>query len=334
MKGPIDPSLSSSLMLITVILCANFSAARAATNSPSQYQNRQVELVSRLDPLFAVAVAAIGAIDLNGKNVTTDSFDSVDPNFSENGLYPVNTPGKRKSNGDICSASTIINSIEVGNATIHGKAKTGPNGTVAVGKNGQVTGGISDDFNVDFPSVAVPIATWMPPPVGGTVGSYAYANIFATSGDYAMTGLSGSIYIGTNVHVRIKMTGNVKMAGNNDQIRIAPGGSCKFYMVGASFSVKGQGLVNEDGAAGSFYYYGASSNTSVDFGGNANFTGAIYAPNADLTLGGGGSSSYNFIGAAVVKTITMNGHYNIHYDENIRRIGPCRGFVPTCWREL
>ena len=51
-------------------------------------------------------------------------------------------------------------------------------------------------------------------------------------------------------------------------------------------------------------------------------------------LGGGGTSSYDFIGASVSRTVTMNGHFKFHYDENLRRIGMGRGFVPTNWKEV
>jgi len=30
----------------------------------------------------------------------------------------------------------------------------------------------------------------------------------------------------------------------------------------------------------------------------------------------------------------MNGHYNFHYDENLRRVGPGRGYIPTNWKEV
>ena len=44
--------------------------------------SRTVEVKARIDPLFAVAMAAKQVIDFSGKNVNTDSFDSSDPNYS------------------------------------------------------------------------------------------------------------------------------------------------------------------------------------------------------------------------------------------------------------
>jgi len=59
-------------------------------------------------------------------------------------------------------------------------------------------------------------------------------------------------------------------------------------------------------------------------GANANFVGAIWAPQADFTLGGGGNNTYDFIGAVVTRSVKLNGHFNFHFDENLERIGFAR----------
>lgn len=297
-------------------------------------QKRAVHVNTRIDPLFAVAMAALETIDFSGNNVSTDSFDSSDPAFSNNGLYPLGQPTKIKANGDVCTDLSIIDSIDIGNANINGKAKTGPNGSVHVGKNGYVSGGVSDDFNVVFPPVTAPEVSWLPAPSGTwTIDGVSYKNKFDYSGDYYLTGLSGSLYVSSNLSVRLKVTGNVKLTGNSDQIRVAPGARLILYMTAPSFSIKGQGVVNQSGKAANFCYYGTTNNTTVSFGGNAAFTGVIYAPNAAFSLGGGGNNAYDFVGASVTKTVKMNGHFNFHYDEALRRWGPARGFVPTNWEE-
>ena len=67
--------------------------------------------------------------------------------------------------------------------------------------------------------------------------------------------------------------------------------------------------------------------------GNGNFVGAIYAPSADFSLGGGGNNTYDFIGASVSKTIKMNGHFNFHYDEALRKNGMGQRYIPNNWKE-
>jgi hypothetical protein len=56
---------------------------------------------------------------------------------------------------------------------------------------------------------------------------------------------------------------------------------------------------------------------------NAAFTGTGLLPRkADITLGGGGNNDYDVVGAIIGNTITMNGHFHFHYDENLLANGP------------
>jgi hypothetical protein len=123
------------------------------------------------------------------------------------------------------------------------------------------------------------------------------------------------------------------MNGGKDTIYLATGAKLKLYMLGNKFEVAGNGLVNDSGNAANFTYFGLPSNKLVEFNGNANFTGAIYAPQADFELGGGGSSQYDFVGASVTKSVKMNGHFRFHYDENLRNNGMGKSYVPTSWKE-
>jgi len=314
---------------------ALFATVGTSDDSHGTYQVRRVLVNTKIDPMFAVAMAAISTIDLKGNNVTTDSFDSGDPLYNIGGLYPFGHPSMVKSNGDVCTDAAIVNSINVGNANIWGKAKTGPNGTVAVGPGGYVTGGIADDFDVTFPPVRLPSTTWW----WLDNGNYTYEGVsfkhrILASGDYYLNSLAGGIFIQTNVTARLLLLGNTKITGNSDEIRIAPGAKLSMFVNGSSFSMAGKGVVNYPGNAYNFLYYGTPNNTSVSFNGNASFTGAVYAPGAAFSLGGGGNDFYDFVGASVSLTVVMNGHYHFHYDEALRNWGPGKGFVPTRWTEL
>jgi hypothetical protein len=122
------------------------------------------------------------------------------------------------------------------------------------------------------------------------------------------------------------------MSGNAF-IQLAPGATLKLYVGGSSGSIAGNGVVNP-GIPMNFIYYGLPGNTSLSYSGNGTFTGVIYAPNADFTLNGGGNSTYDFVGASISKTVSMNGHFNFHYDEALAKYGPKRGFVVTSWNEM
>lgn len=305
------------------------------TRTP-QLITRKLEVRTKYDALISVAMAAIQTIDFNGNNVTTDSFDSADPLYSINNGYPVGQSSMIKSNGDVCSDATIISSISVGNANIKGTARTGPNGTVSVGPQGYVTGGTYDDFNVVFPDVVLPNTTWSPGAFGNhQIDGYQYDYKFLSNGDYTVPGdFSNGIFVGTNARVRLKITSSVTVMNlANDGIRIAPGGSLTIYMLGQTFKIAGRGVVNDSGKAAAFNLFGLPTCTDIQFNGNAAFTGGIYAPQATFSLGGGGNNTIDFIGASVTRTVTLNGHFNFHYDENLRRVGPGRGYVATNWKE-
>jgi hypothetical protein len=127
------------------------------------------------------------------------------------------------------------------------------------------------------------------------------------------------------------VTSSIDLAGN-DTVILAPGARLTIYMEGATASIKGNGFVNP-GTSTNLLYYGLPANTSIDMSGNAAFNGLIYAPEADLHLGGGGNNSQDASGAFVVNTFTLNGKFNFHYDLNSRKV-LFAGFVPVSWVEL
>lgn len=309
------------------------------------YTRRGIQVATTNDAIFAKGLVAKGLIDLRGNNIRTDSFDSTDSTKSTGGRYDAS---KSRDKGDVATNSGLINSLSVGNAEIYGHASTGPGGSVSVGSNGGVgskawldagnhgiqPGYTSDDMNVAFPDVLPPFSGGASTPTSGTVSGTSY-NYVLGSGNYEMSSLSMSgnqkMIITNNAVLFVR--GNISISGNA-QILIASGASLKLYVEGASASIGGNGVMNTDARALDFSYYGLPTNTSVTMSGNAAFTGTIYAPNAALSMGGGGSTTYDFVGASISGTVTMNGHYNFHYDESLGNIGPRRGYIVTSWNEI
>jgi hypothetical protein len=105
-------------------------------------------------------------------------------------------------------------------------------------------------------------------------------------------------------------------------------------MAGATTAINGNGIANDTGLAKNFAYYGLPGNTSITITGNGSFFGTIYAPEADLNLKGGGkSANEDFTGAAVVKSTTMTGNFNFHYDESLSRVTTLGGYDVVSWAE-
>ena len=125
---------------------------------------RKVRVITRSDPLWPGPISTKGVIDMNGRWIVTDSFDSSDltGTYNTGGKYD---SAKNKSNGNVASNGQLIN---VNNAVIYGSVATGPGGTVQVKQWASVgdkswvptigiqPGHATDDMNVDFGTVSVP----------------------------------------------------------------------------------------------------------------------------------------------------------------------------------
>lgn len=306
---------------------------------------RTVEVTTASQSLFMKGLVAKGSIGLVG-SVQTDSFDSSDPTYSTSGRYD---SLKSKDNGDIASVSTAANVISAnGNVSVYGRVSTGPGGTISTsgnaamgsksfidgGGSGIESGRSSDDMNASFPDVQAPFSGGAFTPASGSVGGTNYTYVLG-NGDWQMSSLSmsGKKKMMVNGNAVLYVTGNISMAGQA-YIEIAPGASLHLYGAGSSTSLSGQGIANSNSNATNFFYYGLPSNTSLSLSGNSAFTGVIYAPQADLTMNGGGSTTYDLVGAGIVNSISMNGHFNFHYDEALGDLGSGSGFVVTSWNEL
>jgi len=304
----------------------------------TNYISRVVKVTVERTGMFTKGIVAKGQIDLNGNNISTDSFDS------RKGPYTAQTPGDQ---GDVATNSGLTNSFNVGNANIHGQASTGPGGSISIGSQGAVgdhlwqqthtgfqPGWTNDDMNVNFPDVDFPyLSGWTPR--GGTIGPNAYALIlgadkYFTNGNVSLSGRD--VVLVTN-NAMLVVNGSFSMAGSS-QILILTNASLKLYVNGSA-AIGGNGVINNNVSPTSFFFYGLTNNTSLSLSGNAAFTGIIYAPEAAFSMNGGGkSSTADFIGASVTSTVNMNGHFNFHYDESLGSVTQSGGYQITSWSEL
>ena len=335
--GPVTRSMTNNSSYSVVYTTDTFpviiSTGTVYVASINATLTRVVRVTTADAGLYKAGFATKYNLDLKGNNIETDSFNSTVASLSTAGQYD---PLKTSTNGDLASIAGIVN---VGNATVNGTVLLGPTASETM-NNGLITGGVTNDFNVEFPDVVLPSGNPIPAvplllPVVTNGVSYDYA--FFIGGYYSINGLknSDSIYVAPNTSVTLLLTGNctlnnIYVAWNGTN---AASGSLTVYMDGPSFSLAGNQVV-DSGNALNFSYYGTTNNTAISFGGNSSFTGTIYAPEADFHMGGGGTTPYDFVGAAVVGSATLNGHFRFHYDENLTRGGPKSGYVATSWTEL
>jgi hypothetical protein len=292
---------------------------------------------ARLAQSFERAITAQRQVELSGA-IEADSFNSADPLYSTAGRYD---PTKRRDGGDVATSSGITNSLSVGNARIYGELSVGLGGSAILGPLGCVgsIAYVSNPANLGtiqpgwlrekpgpyFHDVTAPFGPALAP-TPGTVGGTNYQYVLG-NGNYRMAAaltMSSETMMVTG-RASLWVQGNVSISGTG-QIMIGPAASLALYVgtatgTGVSASISGNGVINQTTRAAGFQYYGFPRNVAVTFS-SYDLVATIYAPNADLTLAAGGSAPYDFSGAAVAKTVTVNGHYHIHYDEDLARTGP------------
>jgi hypothetical protein len=154
-------------------------------------------------------------------------------------------------------------------------------------------------------------------------GKYETINLRLSGGDKLLV---------LNTNVTLYITGDFSMVGSSELI-IAPGCSLRIY-VGGNVSLAGSGIFNYTSDASAFSLFGLPGCTDLAISGNASFTGVVYAPNANITLNGSGSTIYDVVGALVGKTATVNGHFQFHYDEALGRARIISKYNVASWREL
>src|SRR5205823_6074092 len=160
-------------------------------------------------------------------------------------------------------------------------------------------------------------------------GNYYYNN------NNGMTINNGkTLYVQSGVNVLYVPGGFTGKPGST--ITIASGAILKLYVgdaTGSSVSASFDQL-NNGGNANSFQFYGLPTCTGLSLGGNGQFMGTVYAPEAQLTFNGGGNNTLDFQGACVIGSASLNGHFHIHYDVNLSRNGPVGGYTLASWLEL
>jgi hypothetical protein len=257
---------------------------------------------------------------MNGKGIATDSYNSTNNAQSNNGLWN----GYVGTNGDVAAVNGVVN---IGNHTIDGNLYLGPNSSLV---NGNVSGTTYTDWNSQFPDASLPTtdangnalpSTW--PDAPGTSSSHTITN----NGYYTIRD-TGDITVAAGVTA----TFDVKVFSydlSKTTITIMGGttnaGTIVMYQEAGNVTLGGSssgGAYNNPPAIPSnrpknFTYFGLPGVTSITLGGSTDFVGVIYAPEADMTLNGGGSG-VNFIGSMIVKKVRMNGNYNFHYDESLK----------------
>jgi hypothetical protein len=324
--------------------------------------SKYVEVTLRRRALFPRGMVVRETIQADGGKLSLDSWDSMDDGDPSTPIIPYSTdPAIRRANATLATLSSAAGAIDIGNGNVFGYISTATGGTVDYGPTAVLSGDfagttveidrISHDFDVTaFPPVSVPprTADWidLPSSIGGTFTLPRAGDSPAGDGTYYY-----NFPIGTNVSSNngtLRVTARVVLVlanhagatavnmGGSSLMELMAGGSLRVYSNG-NITIGGGGLLNHNPEPSSCMLYGTHSTPggqAITLHGNAATSLALFAPNANITISGGGSGG-DFFGAIVGNRVRMTGTARFHYDEALARLvhtGNPYGIAK--WREL
>lgn len=274
-----------------------------------------------------------GSLELNGNNVTIDSYNSSDPAKSVNGQWAASVSG---DGGDVICLGSITNAVSVGNALIYGRIYDAAGVFPNLGANGGIGthAWLSSNFGIEpgyfvpflnfpFPKVSLPYASSAGlTPAGGTV--------VTTNSGVAVTNNYDDVLYGGN-YFSASPLGNTIVTGPSTlvlpngysiaSLTIVPGASLTLYVGGTSVSISGNNILNQAGLPGDLIVYCTSNVTSIAFLGNTAFSGVLVAPSAFAMFSAGGATQISFSGAIIINSLVVNGHAAFHFDEALLQEG-------------
>jgi len=269
----------------------------------------------------------------------------------------------------IRTANVIVGSISgnigLGGGEVWGYAKTGEFGVISGGSVHPLGTTTDDptrrtnDFNATFPEPTVPNpttfntissdvsnnTTWPITSGGGAhtpttvAGETVYYYKFDSSADISLNSKTLTISPGYKVvFLMNNHTGSsaISVSGNG-AISLGLGSTMNVYTNGnISIAGNGENMANDNASPQNAIIWStatASDSQSITVSGNGQLKACVYAPNASVSLNGGGTDGL-MCGSVVAKSITMNGGTEFHYDDALGRLTTGNPYGISKWREL
>ena len=269
----------------------------------------EVRFMPEHPSFFNFGVFGDESVTFSGQGYT-DSYNSSNGPWVSEGQH---------ANSDVGTNAISANAITVsgGNAQVYGGAQIGPGGDTNTAISTHSSGQISGDKAVMDEDKDM---TCESDPGGGTADTLnltSWQTKSFSAGAYRLPDISIESHgiCTINGDVTLYVDGNMSITGQG-KIVISPGASLKIYISGDINPLAGQGVTNQTNLPSSLQIYGTSTCSTVNISGQADFYGAIYAPEADINLSGQG----DVYGAICGDTIAITGQGSVHYDEALNNI--------------
>ena len=323
---------------------------------------KYIEVILRKRSLLGYGVSAIDDITVSGGNFEGKSWDS-DPN--DNGVLVPYDDTKNTAN---LIMGSVTGNISLGGGEVWGYTKVSSadhsdvGGTVhGLGSTTNDPDRRTDDFNASFPMQTAPAygayttitttinsTTTFPLNVADpqitipsgqvNAGEQAYVYKFAAGAGITLSGGTNHISVAPGKNVIFLLESHataeaIKITGGSTYVEVGAAGSLHVYTNG-DVNIAGSGVLNQNIDSKSFMIWGTDTGAqSIKVAGNGQFTGVVYAPNANVEVKGGGTSG-KVVGAIVGKTVYFNGTTTFYYDEELSELTLGNPYGASKWREL
>ena len=257
---------------------------------------------------------------------TTPAYASL-PGLTVRTNFTLN--GQPTINSDVGSIYGTV--VTVGNGTVSGEIKTGPQASPPILHNQGSDGGWTNNFYVSLPDVEPPYTFGTTPPTNANA-TLAANKEYYLNGNYTPTSLT----IANGSNTVLYVTGNFSVSS----ITVQPTGSFTLYVgsadlsttTTATFGQTSSDRINFSGTPAQFYYFGLPNNTKIDLKNGLNIVnGAFYAPEAAFTQDGGQTVT----GSIVANSYTANGSGNsFKKDPKLPTSSLVLGYTVATWKEI
>ncbi len=329
--------------------------AQAIINQPdgSAPVTKMVEVTLYQRSYFANGLVAKNQVSFSGNNAGVNSWNSNPTNSSPAQVVPYSS-SVAHDHGSVGSTTVTTatgGAVGLGNADIWGYAavggtttasiSVGPNGTIASFGSPQGTVDpthITTDFTANFDTVTAP-DTSSAQAVSAINGSYSLGTASLSTvyvvPSISLSGNNNTLTISGNVTLVVSAAAGssaISVTGHGS-IVVKPGSTLKVYTAG-DISIAGDGAVNNATQPIDMQFWGTgTASQNISIAGNGILSAVVYAPNAAISMKGGGNSGV-VAGAFVGNTIALTGNDAFHYDESLANFVSGQPYGITKWREL
>jgi hypothetical protein len=292
--------------VVKSVVVEGFIPSRTAKNAVHAEVVAEVTPVS--NSMFAYAV--FGDKGVSMQNGDTDSYDSRKSTY--------NGASVKGQKGDAGTNAVSAGALSLGpNGHIGGNALYPKTGSSAVVSGGTVSGMTTANPNDStYKPVPVPPVTAVRVKAVNQSGNGVVNLVRADDNSVIPSPIPAGDYI-------VEASGGTSISlSGQAELNFAGTGTTRLWLMG-NMDLGGQGLANAAELPTNLLVYGMEPGVyggnpgcaSINIHGNGAFYGAVYAPVADITVAGGGSSGDVF-GSLMGRTVSFSGNgTGVHFDE-------------------